>query len=142
MKKYNLSAEFIRWEGTEENSGKPDSFVYIIELASDEEARVRLDSLIIERMASKPGWNYQLVKSSFSEFLSSDTSDKLVEEQTTVNETISLSEGPIYTEQSQSSIEQMNNPEPSDLPSELSKEELNRGDGSLESKMDTPTELN
>lgn len=143
MKKYNLSAEFIRWKGTDEDSGKPDSFVYIIELASDEEARVRLDSLIIERMASKPGWNYQLVRSGFSEFLSSDTLDHAVEDQADSSETISLSDQAIFTEESQSSIDQKSIPDPSDLPeSILSKDEGNPVDTSLKGNLDAPPELN
>ena len=68
MKRYNLSAEFIRWEGDTDHSSEVDSFGYVMDLESEEEAQVRLNTLIIERMASKPGWSYKLLNSGYSEF--------------------------------------------------------------------------
>jgi len=75
MKKYNLSAEFIKWEGTSETSSEADSFDYVIELESEEEAKVRLEALIIDKMSSKSGWSYKLVNSKVSEFPISEHKD-------------------------------------------------------------------
>ena len=124
MKKYSLSAEFVRWEGTEESSSHPDSFMYIIELESDEEARVRLDTLIIERMASKPGWNYKLVNSGFVEFLSSNLSDEFVEDQPIVSDTISVTDQDIYLERSPPSVQQVSLADQTNLPEEIHPESL------------------
>lgn len=68
MKRYNLSADFIRWEGDADHYNEVDSFGYVIDLESEEEAQSRLNTLIIERMASKPGWSYKLLNSGYSEF--------------------------------------------------------------------------
>ncbi len=68
MKRYNLSADFVRWEGDAEHANEIDSFNYVIELESKEEAEVRLNSLIIDRISSKPGWNYKVINSGLSEF--------------------------------------------------------------------------
>lgn len=75
MKKFTLSADFVKWDPADENSSEPDSFDYVIDLESEEEARVRLDALIIERMSSKPGWSYKLVNSSLGEFPVSDDAE-------------------------------------------------------------------
>ncbi len=77
MKKFTLSADFIKWNSTDENSTEADSFGYVIDLESEEEARIRLDSLIIERMSSKPGWTYKLLTSSLAEFPISDEEDSV-----------------------------------------------------------------
>ena len=68
MKKYNLSAEFVKWEGTSETTSEADSFDYVIEFESEEEAKVRLEALIIDKMSSRPGWSFKLVDSKISEF--------------------------------------------------------------------------
>src|SRR5688572_20415721 len=73
MKRFNLSAEFIRWEGDIDHSSEVDSFGYVLDLESEEEAQVRLNTLIIERMASKPGWSYKLLNSGYSEFQESES---------------------------------------------------------------------
>jgi hypothetical protein len=98
MKKYNLSAEFVKWEGTSETSSEADSFDYVIEFESEEEAKIRLEALIIDKMSSRPGWSFKLVDSKISEFPISDEKNitLLVDEQST------LSEQPSMTDQTSS----------------------------------------
>ena len=80
MKRYIINAEFIRWKSSKQQEVENDSFQYVVELETDEEAQTRLDSLIIERMSSKPGWNYVLKQSAFTEF-SGDSSSTLASDQ-------------------------------------------------------------
>lgn len=63
-----MNAEFIRWKTSNQHVIEEDSIQYVVELETDEEAQTRLDSLIIERMSSKPGWSYVLKSASFREF--------------------------------------------------------------------------
>lgn len=79
MKRYILSAEFIKWKLDDPESQK-DTMNYVVELVSDEEAKTRLESLIIERMSSKPGWTFELVNSSFAEFSDESSSSTLPED--------------------------------------------------------------
>ena len=79
MKRYILSAEFIKWKLDDPESQK-DTMNYVVELVSDEEAKTRLESLIIERMSSKPGWTFELVNSSFAEFSDESSSTTLPED--------------------------------------------------------------
>lgn len=53
---------------------------YVVELVSDEEAKTRLESLIIERMSSKPGWTFELITSGFAEFSDESSSTTLPED--------------------------------------------------------------
>ncbi len=96
MKKYNLSASFVKWEGTAETSTEQDSFDHVIEFESEDEAKVRLESLIIDKMSSKPGWRYKLVDSKISEFplLQEQESTLIINEQTMLSEQPSISEEP------------------------------------------------
>ena len=95
MKKYNLSAEFVKWEGTSETSSETDSFDYVIEFESEEEAKIRLEALIIDKMSSMPGWGYKLVDSKISEFPISDEKNiSLI-----TDEQSSLNKQPILTDQ-------------------------------------------
>ena len=87
MKRYLLNAEFVRWKTTDRSESELDSMTYVMELESDEEAKTRLDTLVIERMSSKPGWSYMLLTSGYSEFSG--------ESSTTTNFDLSLST--IYT---------------------------------------------
>ena len=88
MKKYNLSAEFMKWEGTSENGTERDSFDYVIEFESEEEAKTRLESLIIDKLSSKSGLGYKLSNSKVSEFplLQEQTSDLNTGEQASLSE--------------------------------------------------------
>ena len=74
MKRYNLSAEFVRWEGRANLDDQVDSFEYVVDVESEDEAQARLETLIIERMSSKPGWTYKLISSRYAEFETSDSS--------------------------------------------------------------------
>lgn len=79
MKRYILSAEFLKWK-VDEPETQSDSMNYVVELVSDEEAKTRLESLIIERMSSKPGWTFELVNSSYAEFTDESSSTTLPQE--------------------------------------------------------------
>lgn len=123
MKRYNLSAEFVRWEAHANLDEQVDSFEYVVEVDSEEEAQQRLETLVIERMASRPGWTYKLISSHCSEFESSSTAlsglDLLPDairlnqeatiENTLVSDTIRLKEEPSMENSPEASI----NPEQS-----------------------------
>lgn len=68
MKRYILSAEFSRWKVPDNSETLQETMTHIVELESEEEARTRLESMIIERMSSRPGWTYELLNSSYREF--------------------------------------------------------------------------
>lgn len=87
MKRYDLSAQFVRWQGHSELLGEPDGFRYVLELESDDDASTRLDTLIIDRMASRPGWSYKLLNAGYSEF---DQSQKNLSPELNLIETIEL----------------------------------------------------
>lgn len=96
MKKYNLSAEFVKWQGTAESSTEKDAFDYVIEFDSEEEAKVRLESLIIDKMSSRPGWSYQLLDSKISPFPVTEVEESSL----AINEQPSVSDEPEPSEQS------------------------------------------
>ncbi|MEO5907540.1 MAG: hypothetical protein ABIQ11_12490 [Saprospiraceae bacterium] len=88
MKRYNLSAEFVRWEANANLDDQVDSFEYVVEVDSEEEAQLRLETLIIERMASKPGWTYRLISSDVSEFSGAEQSSMPLSDLNILAETI------------------------------------------------------
>lgn len=79
MKRYILSAEFIKRK-VDEPEPQKDAMNYVVELVSEEEAKTRLETLIIERMSSKPGWTFELVDSSYAEFSDESSSTTLPED--------------------------------------------------------------
>jgi hypothetical protein len=68
MKRFILSAEFSRWKVPDNSEIHHETMTNVVELESEEEARTRLESMIIERMSSKPGWTYELLSSGYKEF--------------------------------------------------------------------------
>src|SRR5688572_29987024 len=87
MKRYVLNAEFVKWKTTDRSESDLDSMTYVMELESDDEAKTRLDTLVIERMSSKPGWSFMLLSSGFSEF-SGESDTTVTDEVTQFNTTV------------------------------------------------------
>ena len=59
MKKYRLQAELVLWKTAE--IPVEDFIDYIDEFECPDEAKVRLDSLIVMRMTSKNAYRYDLI---------------------------------------------------------------------------------
>lgn len=68
MKRYILSAEFSRWKVSDQSETRQETMTNVVDLESEDEARTRLESMIIERMSSRPGWTYELLNSHYREF--------------------------------------------------------------------------
>ena len=73
MKKYRLQAEFKFWNGHNPEAAGEDFIDYTGDFECPEDARIRLQSLVIDRMSSRKGWHYKLVSSNVSEINSDIT---------------------------------------------------------------------
>lgn len=67
MKKYRLQAEFKLWNAQNPEAAGEDFIDYTDDFESLEDATIRLQSLVIDRMCSRKGWYYKLVNSNVSE---------------------------------------------------------------------------